>query len=364
MKRFPWIPLALLLALVAAGLLLVGSAGGEAAFDSPALRRQLLFAAAGLAAFAVAARIRPGRLYDLSYFLYGGSLLLLLAVFLVGHRSRAVARWIPLPLGFKLQPSEFAKLALALALARSIADLGRVDRLSRWWGPALLALVPAGVVLVQPDLGTALLVLPLPAALLFVAGARVRHFVLVGALAAGAAALAWESGLVRPYQKDRVLSFLDPGRDPDGAGYQAMMSVVTIGCGGLWGRRPPSMTRLGYVPERHTDFIFSVAGEAGGFAGSALLLLLYLALLSAFLAMAARTPEPFARLVIAGIAIPFGLQVLVNVAMSLQLAPVTGVTLPFASYGGSSLVTSLLGAGIAFGTYRRGHLPATPAPAG
>ncbi len=386
MRPFPWLFAAIAAAILGMGLAFVASAsatvlppagGPEAAApglgdpilstaERPYFKRQALFAAIGLAAFFLISRVRPGTLYDLSYFFYGASLVLLVAVFAIGHRTRDVARWIPLPFGFNLQPSELAKIALALALARVVSDLGRVDRLSRWWWPALLAALPAALVLAQPDLGTTLLLLPLPSVILFVAGARIRHFILVAIFACVFAVAAWESGVVRPYQKERLVSFLDPGRDPAGAGYQAQMSVLAIGAGGTTGQgwRSGTMNLLQYVPERHTDFIFSVVGEEGGFAGSVLLLALYFALLAVMLLLAILTPEPFARLSIVGLSLPIGLQVLINVAMTLRLAPVTGITLPLASYGGSSLVVTFLTLGLVAAAYRRGHLPHTPSPKG
>ena len=288
--------------------------------------------------------------------LYGLTLLLLALVPLIGEERNNAVRWIQLPLGFDLQPSELAKLGLILVLARVLYRV-RLQRWSEWAAPALLALVPMALVAVQPDLGTALTIVPVTLGMAWLAGAggrMVAAIVLSGALLGG---LAYQLDWVEGYQKKRIDTWaacLDDAvliESRNGPAYHTYQARVAIGNGGLLG------TGLGrgvaneaaHLPERDCDSIFAVIAEETGFAGSAAFVAAYLLLACSILASAGRLRERFSRLVVGGVALYFLAHFFVNVGVNLGLLPMTGLTLPLISTGGSSLLASFLALGLALG---------------
>ena len=240
------------------------------------------------------------------------------------------------------------KLALVVMLAQLVGETDEsLQRLKGWILPGILTLIPFLLVLKQPDLGTALTFLPVFVVIIFVAGAQLKHFLLSAFLALVSLPLAW-TYVLQKYQKERITSFLDPTAQAAKGAYQQLQSIIGIGSGGFWGRGYEQGTqgRLGFCPERHTDFIFSVVGEEFGFIGAAALLLVYGLLLTLLIRLAIRVQDRQGRLIVVGVATVFAMQVVVNAAMNTGCGPITGLTLPMMSYGGSSMLSSALALGL------------------
>ncbi|MBL4771432.1 MAG: rod shape-determining protein RodA [Planctomycetes bacterium] len=299
--------------------------------------------------------LRPGWVKRYSPLLYTGSIALLFAVMFVGNERNNARRWIQLP-KFDLQPSELAKLGLILILARLLAS-NRLERGRDWILPLAVAALPMLLVAVQPDLGTAMTLIPITLGMLYLAGARASvlcGFVLCGVLMGVGA---HSAGLVKDYQWRRVETWAASYQPDDliamrnGSGYHQYQSRLTIGNGGLWGRGLGQgvANSAGHLPERDSDSIFAVIAEEGGFLGAALLLVLYSALVLFLMLSAASLRDRFSRLVVGGIAIYFGAHVFIHVAVNVGLLPMTGLTLPLISAGGSSLLTTFLALGLALG---------------
>jgi rod shape determining protein RodA len=285
--------------------------------------------------------------FRISYWLYGIALTLVIAVDLRGVIGMGAQRWIDL--GFiQLQPSELMKIALVLALAHYFHCLptestGRVLNLI---APAGLIVVPVMLVLKQPDLGTAMMLLATGAIVFFLAGVRLWIFGAAIVAAAGAAPLIWS--MLRDYQKARLYTFLSPDTDPLGAGYHIMQSKIALGSGGLLGKgfMLGTQTHLSFLPERQTDFIFTMIAEEFGLAGGLALLGLYALVIVYCFTLALRSRNQFGRILGLGLVTNFFLYVFINTAMVIGLIPVVGVPLPLISYGGSAMVTVMLGFGL------------------
>jgi rod shape determining protein RodA len=345
-----WLFVMLILAVAAIGIAVLYSAGGGS-FDPWASRQISRFALAVAIMFAAA-------LVDLrfwlryAYLVYAIGVLMLVAVEIMGFEAKGAERW--LYIGFmRVQPSEIMKIALVLALARyfhktAAEDVRRISRLI----PALMIIaVPAVLVLKQPDLGTAGMLLLAGAGMLFIAGVRMRWFVLVGAAGLGVLPILWNH--LRDYQKARVLTFLDPERDPLGAGYHILQSKIALGSGGIWGKGflQGSQSHLSFIPEKQTDFIFSIFAEEFGMIGAIVLLTLYGLILVYGFAIALRSRNQFGRLLALGITLTFFLYVFINMAMVMGLIPVVGVPLPLISYGGTAMLTLMFGFGLLISVY-------------
>jgi rod shape determining protein RodA len=341
----------LLLATLALGVLGVAmiysatSATSGLGLNSPAVRQGLMLLA-GLAVMALATFI-DYRIYGaLAGPLYILTLALLAVVLVAGRGALGAQRWLQIgPLDF--QPSEFGKLLFILALAKYLAD--REQQITQW-RTFLLSIALAGVPMVliyrQPDLGTTMVFAFIWLSMVAMAGARPLHLLATGVTALAAAPLAWH--LLHGYMRGRLLIFLDPQRDPMGAGYNIIQSRISVGAGGLWGKGflQGSQTQLNYLRVRHTDFIFSVVAEELGFVGSMALLGLYLVLLGRCLRVISVARDTYGRLVATGISAMLFFQIFVNVGMNIGLMPVTGIPLPLVSYGRSSFITILIGIGI------------------
>jgi rod shape determining protein RodA len=318
----------------------VGRAGGGVAL------RQLAWFGVGLLALVVMASIDYRRLVRAAPLLYVVGLGALVAVFVIGRTVSGARRWLLVgPLS--VQPSELFKLCFVLMVVWLLT--------SRWAQPigktvlamaAPVAVVPAVLIVKQPDLGTALLLFPVMIALLVAAGMRLR--ILGGLVLAGLAAAPLVWLLLKDYQRERILVFLDPFRDPLGSAYNVIQAKIAIGSGQLLGKGVAGATqsRLSFLPERHTDFIFAVFAETWGFVGCLVLLICYALLLLRGFDIAASTREPVGRLVALGVTMLVATQVLVNVGMVTGLIPVVGIPLPFMSYGGSSMVVSMMALGL------------------
>jgi rod shape determining protein RodA len=282
------------------------------------------------------------RWIDYSYLIFALNLLMLLLVLVLGDTRYGARRWISL--GFlSLQPSELCKISFILALTKFVTD--NSDRIKEARAVVIslfLCMLPVALIMKQPDLGTAIAFLPIFFVVLFIAGAKMKHLLFVFMLGAGTAPLLWN--MLKVYQRKRLLVFLNPNIDPLGAGYTIIQSRIAIGSGGLFGRGwlAGTQNQLNFLPERHTDFIFSVIGEEWGFMGAVILLGLFLILIRRLTAIADTTNDNRGKALISGIVALIWFQVFVNIGMTIGLMPVVGLPLPLISYGGSNLLTTMI----------------------
>ena len=336
-------PLAVGLALTAAyGLVVLYSASAE---NTPMLMRTGLRLVLGTVLMLAVARISPNLLRRLSPWLYGLGIFLLLAVAAVGHVHLGAKRWLDLgPIHF--QPSELMKLAVPMMCAWYLDERPLPPRWSDLGMLALIILAPVALVAKEPDLGTAALIAAGGAVVIFLSGLRARVLLalLLAAVLAGAVGLRFMHG----YQRERLLTFLNPEAHPLSAGYHIIQSQIAVGSGGIFGKgwMAGSQAQLNFLPERTTDFIFAVIGEEFGLLGLAVLLLLYAFVIGRSIYLAMLCPDTFSRLLSGSIALTFFVYVFINAGMVTGLVPVVGVPLPLVSYGGSSVVTVLSGFGI------------------
>ncbi|HVC54521.1 MAG TPA: rod shape-determining protein RodA [Stellaceae bacterium] len=313
----------------------------------PWASRQMTRFAIALIPMIAAALVDIRYWYRSAYWIYGAALLLVAAVDVRGTAGLGAQRWISLG-SFQLQPSEIMKIALVLALARYFHGLPAENggRLRSLVMPAVMVMMPTALVLKQPDLGTAMMLLATGAALFFMGGVRLRIFGVAALAAAAAAPLGWS--MLRDYQKIRLYTFLDPGRDPLGAGYHILQSKIAFGSGGLFGKGflLGTQSHLSFLPERQTDFIFTMIAEEFGLVGGLTLLALYFLVIAYAFAIALRSRSQFGKLLGLGISVNFFLYAFINTAMVMGLIPVVGVPLPLISYGGTAMVTVMLGFGL------------------
>lgn len=334
--------LGLLLALIALGLVILASSDAQ---DPGLLHRQFMRIGVALFLMVVVAQI-PVRYYTLAVpSLYVISVLLLVAVLLIGYTSNGAKSW--LNLGFmRFQPSEIMKLALPMAIAYYFSK--RQLPCSFWEACVglILIAIPCALIAKQPDLGTTTMIAASGCFVLFLAGLRWRY--ILGAALAGAAAAPILWNLLHDYQRGRVLTFLNPESDPLGSGYQIIQSKIAIGSGGLFGKgwMNGTQSHLEFLPEAHTDFVFAVLGEEFGLIGSLLMLILYALIVLRGLYISVSAQDTFSRLLAGSLILTFCFYVFINIGMVMGLFPVVGVPLPLISYGGTSIVTLLAGFGI------------------
>jgi len=353
LKNLDWPLVAAVLALVLYGLAMIYSAsfsnnsltGGDAFYF---VKRQGLWLGIGLGAAAVIASVDYRALARLHRFIYAAIVIGLAVVIWWGHAAGGAARWVGIG-SFRLQPSEFAKLGLIITLGALLARRQQAVGRVRTAGAALAHIaLPTALIALQPDLGTALMLIALWFVMLFLAGAPKLHLG-VAALALGLMfAGAWHYDLLRPYQKARLSIFLDPSADPLGSGYHVIQSKIAVGSGQWLGKGylAGTQSQLHFIPAQHTDYIFAVIGEEMGFIGAACLLALYLVALWRGLGIMDRADDALGALLAGGIVTAFALQLLVNIGMTVNAMPITGLPLPFLSYGGSSLVASMMAVGL------------------
>ncbi len=339
-----------LLALVLCGVGLLNVYSGTRVFSSsgiPLFYRQLVWILLGAGFFFFFSFLGPGVIEEMAWRIFIAVVALLLVVLLVGKVRGGAQRWLSLGF-FNFQPSELAKIALVLVLGSFFSEMYNYGGIGlRDLMPAVaITLVPFLLVAMQPDLGTAGVFLLILAAMMVIACVRGKVFLLAGVMGAAAVPGLWF--LMKDYQKQRVLTFLDPGRDPLGAGYHVIQSKIAVGSGGFLGKGYLHGTQgsLRFLPEQHTDFAFAVFSEEWGFVGSVVLLLLFLALVSRMAYLASRSQDRFASFACGGIASYFLAHILINIAMVCGLFPVVGIPLPFVSYGGSSMLTNMMALGI------------------
>jgi rod shape determining protein RodA len=365
LRRLDWVLLGAVAAAVAYGLWVVSGVTQDDVPDDPSyyLTRQFVFVAVGAVLFLAAVLVDPDLYRRAKQVIFFGLLGLMAVVILVGTVARGSKRWIDLSF-FRFQPSEFGKLLIVLFLAAFLADRGR--RVND--GPTVLATLGLGalpilLVFLQPDIGTALVYAAAVLAVLFVAGIRWLHLGLIGlAVLVSAMAVLWwlpASGVqvLKPYQKDRLTSFTNPDSDPRGATYNVRQSITAVGHGGLGGRGVDgaSQTKSDYLPEHATDFAFASLAEQRGFLGASVLLLLYLLVVWRGLKIVAASRDAFCAIAAGGIVFAFLFQVFVNVGMTMGIAPITGIPLPFISVGGSAMVANLVAMGVLQAIHARGR---------
>lgn len=340
-----------LLVLLGLGLMALYSAGDQSA---ALIIRQLARLSTAFLVLLVLANIPPDRIRDSAYILFGVGLILLITVLFFGHEEKGAQRWLNLGF-FRFQPSELMKLAIPLVVARYLAERPLPPTVWRLFIGLVMIMVPSLLIAKQPDLGTALLIAISGLIVVFLSGISWR--IIIGFITACAASLPVLWYVMHDYQRQRVLTFINPESDPLGAGYHIIQSKIAIGSGGPYGRGwlEGTQSHLAFLPERSTDFIFAVIAEELGLVGVAALLFLYLLIAARGGYIASQAQTSFARLLAGSIAIIFLVYVFVNVGMVTGLLPVVGVPLPLISYGGSSMVTLLAGFGILMSihTHRR-----------
>lgn len=352
-RDFDFVLLAVALALLGYGAALIYSGSlttygrsGWAAFSHP-VGRQLAYAAVGILVFAVLARMDYRSLGNVAVGLYVAGIAALVFVLVVGGSAYGSRRWITLG-GAQIQASEVAKVLVIVALARYLADhQEEIQRPRIFLTSLLMALVPAGLVFAEPDLGSAVIFLAVWLGMVVIAGARPAHLALLFGSAISAIPFVLV-GLVNDYQRERIRLWLDPGNDPLGSGFNILQAQISIGSGRLWGKgfTHGTQTQLDYLRTQTTDYIFSVLGEELGFMGAMLLFALFVILLFRGIRVAGVASDLFGRLVAVGVVIFILSQVFINIGVNVRVFPVTGIPLPLISQGGSSLVSVFAALGI------------------
>lgn len=329
------------------GLLMIYSMTYATASQSPLLARQAVFFLIGFCLLLFFSSINYRHLYKIGALSYISAVALLLGVLLFGLSVKGSLRWFALGF-FQVQPVELAKIALIIYLAAYFQkNIGQISRFRVVLVSVFLVSIPVGLTLIQPDLGSALVLLAIWLGMLIASGAKKRHLLWLLLFFVVLSSFAWV-GFLKDYQKDRVLSFLDPTADPQGRGYNALQSVIAAGSGGLTGRGLARgiVSGLRFLPERQTDFIFASLAEELGFVGTSFFLLVLLGWFFRMARIIERTSDNFSLLLSVGIFCYLFFQTAINIGMNIGLLPITGIPLPLISYGGSSLLVAMSCIGI------------------
>lgn len=334
---------------VAGVMMLYSAANGR--WDGWAVNHALRFAL-GFAVMFAASMVDIKLFLRYAYPFYFATLALLIVVEVAGYTGMGATRWIDLKF-IKLQPSELMKIALVMALAKYLhtSTLQSIETVRGIVPPLMMALVPAALIMAQPDLGTAMMLLFTTGVILFAVGVQVWKFVALGGMAAVLMPIGWH--FLHDYQKLRVLTFLDPERDPLGSGYHIMQSKIALGSGGVFGKGflKGTQSHLNFLPEKHTDFIFTMLSEEFGLIGGVVIILVNMLILAYSYAFAMRTTSYFGKLLIIGLATNYFLYVFINIATVLGLLPVVGVPLPLISYGGTVILSVCASFGVIMAVY-------------
>ena len=361
--QMSWGLVALLMMVAFVGFAMLYSAANGSL--EPWASRQMVRFGVGMVLMFIVAMIDIRQLHRFAYAFFVFALLLLVAVEVMGRVGMGAQRWIDLGV-FQLQPSELMKLALVLALARYFHGLGPegIAKMKALIGPIVLIGVPTALVLKQPDLGTAMLLAAGGVALCFAAGIQWRYFIGAGVAFAAALPIGWQ--MLHDYQRQRILTYLDPSTDPLGAGYHILQSKIALGSGGMFGKgfMAGTQSHLEFLPEMQTDFIFTMLAEELGMAGALLLLLLYVLIIAYGIGVSLRATSQFGRLVALGVTVTFFLYVFINIAMVTGLVPVVGVPLPLISYGGTAMMTLMVGFGMLASVHVHRDTPVPRRPGG
>lgn len=308
--------------------------------------RQINWIVLATAFLLIVINISYQKFIDISYALYAINIVLLILVLILGRERLGAQRWFTIG-NFAFQPSEFIKINFILSLANLLGSKKvELEDAKIFFIPLVLLAIPFLLVLVQPDLGTALLLIPIFLAMAYVGGMRVKHLLMLVIIGISALPFLWH--FLKDYQKQRLLVFLNPNVDPLGAGYTIIQSKIAVGSGGLIGKGwlAGTQNQLNFLPERHTDFIFSVIGEEWGLFGALILILLYFLITRRGFDIASSTNDIYGKLVAVGIVVLISLQVVINIAMTIGLMPVVGIPLPLVSYGGSSMLATFIAIGL------------------
>ena len=350
-ENFDWSIICVLLGIIAVGLLSVYSALFVQIQAHPTHNlfiKQVMWLAVGFGVMFCSLMMDYHHLRRISLWIYIGSVLLLMVVMVIGRDVNGSRRWLEIA-GFQFQPSEFMKAAIVIHLSSCFAstDISPYPPLRTLLAPVALTGLPVLLILAEPDLGTAISVLAIAVTIIFFIGIRWRYILGVLLCVGPALIPVWEK-VLKPYQKRRVLILLRPDLDPLGAGYHIRQSKIAIGSGMFWGKGflNGTQSKLHFLPEKHTDFIFSVWSEEWGFVGCATLLVLFAALVILSLRVAGRSKDRFGSLLVVGMTALILWQVIINIGMVIGVLPVVGITLPFVSYGGSSLISLCFAIGI------------------
>ncbi|MAP47918.1 MAG: rod shape-determining protein RodA [Oceanicaulis sp.] len=347
--NWAFVLLILLVGLIGVGMLYSVEGGAW----NPYASRHALRLGVGLMIMVVIALFPPRFWMGLAYPAYLGALVLLVGVELIGATAMGAQRWIDIG-PIRMQPSEIMKIALVLALARYYHDLPeeKVSSLGGLIIPALMIALPMGLIVKQPDLGTSLLLAATGVAIVFLAGLSWKVIIGSGVLGGVAGGFFFQYGL-QDYQRRRIMTFINPEDDPMGAGYHILQSKIALGSGGMTGKgyMEGTQAHLNFLPEKQTDFIFTMLGEEFGFVGGLVVLGLYALILANCVMIATSCRSVFLRLVVMGVATTFSLYVFINVGMVMGMLPVVGVPLPMISYGGTVMMTVLIGLGLILGAH-------------
>ncbi|MBU1086996.1 MAG: rod shape-determining protein RodA [Candidatus Omnitrophica bacterium] len=340
----------ILLALLVFGLIALFSASYQRHIDTGKdfVLTQGIGILLGMVVVYLIARTNYHSFLSVAYIIYGIHIFTLILVLVMGKSALGAQRWISIG-GIGIQPSEFSKIFTILALARMIGDNPHCLQSKRGLiKPFLIAFIPMILIFKQPDLGTAIVILPIFLAMAWVGGVRLKYFLV--AIGSGLTAMPFFWHFLKDYQRDRLMVFINPNVDPLGAGYTINQSKIAIGSGMLIGKGWLSGTQnqLNFLPERHTDFIFSVVGEEWGFVGAAIVIGFFLLLMIRGIKIAEMTNNLSGKLIIVGITTMLALHVIINIGMTLGLMPVVGMPLPFISYGRSALTANLIAIGFLF----------------
>jgi rod shape determining protein RodA len=345
-KDFDWTMFLVMMIICALGVLQIFSATHDTVWQG-SWWKQVVYIAAGILLMWIATSLDYHALMSHVYPLYIASIVLLVAVLAIGKRAFGSTRWIALPAGIHLQVSEFAKIAIVLLVARFLTELNKdVLELRDLLKLGAVILLPMALIAKEPDLGTALTYLPILAIGIFLAGMPWKYWLAIAVVALIVLPVGFAS--LQAYQKARIVSFLDPERDPQGTGYQLIQSKIAVGAGGTWGKgvTKGSQTQLRFLPVPHTDFIFSAFAEEHGFIGVMVVMVLYFVLLMQIVQNAQTAPDRAGMYVCMGIGALLLFHILVNVGMVVGRMPVTGIPLPLMSYGGSSIWSTFLMLGL------------------
>ncbi len=359
--EFNWGFLLLLAVIASMGFAMLYSVA-DGSFSPWALRQMIRFAL-GAAIMVVVAVIDLRLWMRVAYPMYAVALALVAAVDIVGFKGMGAQRWLNLGL-IQIQPSEIMKVAVLLALARYFHGLAldEVSRVRNLVVPLLLVVVPVGLVVKQPDLGTAILLTVSGGVIFFAAGLAWRYFIFGGVAVLAAIPVVWDR--LHDYQKNRVFTFLDPERDPLGAGYHILQSKIALGSGGAFGKgfMAGTQAHLNFLPEKQTDFIFTMLGEELGFVGGLTLLAFYVMVLLFSFSVAIQCRNQFGRLLALGVSVTFFFYIFINTAMVMGLLPVVGVPLPLVSYGGTAMLSLMFAFGLLMSVYIHRNLEIARGP--
>ncbi len=348
LKKFNWSLIALEILLFGIGIWNLMSATGVQDKSLGLYKNQALWFGIGMCLTALILVLHYSIFSRLAYVIYFTNLLLLAAVLFLGRSSLGAKRWLGIG-AFRIQPSEFMKLSMAICLAKyfesdqTVGGYGFRDLIL----PTLLVILPCGLIMLQPDLGTALIILLTFISMMLFIRVQPKTVMIIAICGVIALPTVYKFGL-KPYQRQRLVSFLNPASDPKGSGYNSIQSMIAVGSGQLFGKgyKKGTQSQLNFLPEHHTDFIFSVFSEEHGFVGCVTLLVAYLIFMLNGLSIAYQSHDKFGVFLALGVMTIFFWHIFINMGMVMGLLPIVGVPLPFLSYGGSSLVTSILGVAI------------------